>query len=147
MDTNRKTTATNTPGVSRAGASQPFADLAETGNAQAKAAFEKTSAATLEAADLLKNCCFTAVKGAQDYNNKCMEFAHANSNSAFEFIQKLSDVKSPSAFIELSTEHSRKTFETLTEQSKQLAALVQNVTSATAEPVKAAATKAFTHSS
>jgi phasin len=147
MDTNKKTTATNPPVFSKTNVSQSFGDMAEKGNAQAKDAYEKTSAASIEAADIFKNCCFTAVRGAQDYNNKFMEFAHANSNSAFEFIQKLYDVKSPSAFIELSTEHSRKTFETLTEQSKQLAALVQNATSATAEPVKAVTTKAFNHSS
>jgi len=43
-------------------------------------------------------------------------------------------VKSPSDFVELSTEHSRKQFETLTEQTKELAALAQKVTLATAEP-------------
>ena len=83
------------------------------------------SAATTEAADLIKNSYSTAVKGLQDYNNKFIEFAHANSNAAFDFIQKLPGVKSPSAFVELSTEHARKQHETLTEQTKQLAALGQ----------------------
>ena len=48
-----------------------------------------------------------------------MEFANANSNSAFEFIQKLYEVKSPSAFVELSTEHYRKQIEALTEQEQR----------------------------
>jgi len=43
----------------------------------------------------------------------------------------------------LSTNHSRKQFETLTEQAKELATLAQKVTLATAEPIKAGATKAF----
>jgi Phasin protein len=64
----------------------------------------------------------------QDYNNKFIEFAQANTNAAFDFIQKLSAVKSPSAFVELSTEHARKQLETLTEQTKQLAALAQKLT-------------------
>ena len=144
MDTNKKTTATNPPGFT--GVSQPFADFVDTGNTQVKVAYEQARAATNEAADLLKNYCSTAVKGAQDYNSKYIEFAHANSNSAFDFIQKLYDVKSPSAFIQLSTEHSRKQFEALTEQSKQLAALLQSTTLAAAEPVKTAVTKAFNHS-
>jgi hypothetical protein len=38
--------------------------------------------------------------------------------------------------MELSTEHARKQVETLTEQSRQLAALAQQVTTATAEPLK-----------
>ena len=57
--------------------------------------------------------------------------------------QKLSGVKSPSDFIELSTDHSRKQFETLTEQTKELAALAQKVTLATVEPLKTGATKVF----
>jgi hypothetical protein len=81
----------------------------------------------------------TAVKGLQDYNNKVIEFAHANSNAAFDFVQKLSGVKSPSAFLELSTTHARKQLETLTEQAKHLAAL------ATAEPLKTGVAEAFNH--
>ena len=83
------------------------------------------------------------IKGAQDYNNKVLEFAQTNTEAAFGFAQKLSDVKSPSDFIELSTEHSRKQFETLTEQTKELAALAQKVTLATAEPLRTGLTKAF----
>ena len=52
-------------------------------------------------------------------------------------------MKSPSDFIELSTDHSRKQFETMTEQTKELAALAQKVTLATVEPFKTGLTKAF----
>jgi hypothetical protein len=45
--------------------------------------------------------------------------------------------------IELSTEHSRKQYETLSEQAKELAALAQKVTLASAEPLKTGAAKAF----
>src|SRR5947199_7487656 len=89
-----------------------------------------------------KNTYSTAVKGAQDYNNKLIEFTQANTNAAYDFVQKLSGVKSPSVFVELSTEHARKQFETLTEQSKQLAALAQKVMLATAEPLKTGVAKA-----
>ena len=67
----------------------------------------------------------------------------ASTHAAFDFAQKLSDVKSPSAFVELSTEHARKQLETLTEQIKQLAAIAQKVTLATAEPFKSGVAKAF----
>jgi hypothetical protein len=66
------------------------------------------SAATTEAADLIKNSYSIVVKGAQDYNEEFIEFTQANTHAAFDFVQKLSDVKSPSAFVELSTEHARK---------------------------------------
>ena len=113
------------------------------GSAQAKEAFEKISAATAEATALIKNSYSTAVKGSQEYNTKVIEFANANTEAAFGFAQKLFGVKSPSDFIELSTEHSHQQFETLTEQSKELAALAQKVTLATAEPLKTGVTKAF----
>ena len=83
------------------------------------------------------------IKGAQDYNKKFIEFTQANTHAAFDFVQKLSDVKSPSAFVELSTAHVRKQLETQTEQIKQLAAIAQKVTLATAEPFKSGVAKAF----
>ena len=52
-------------------------------------------------------------------------------------------MKSPSAFLELSTKHARKQLETLTEQTKQLAALAQKATLATAEPLKTGVAEAF----
>jgi phasin len=129
-----------TAGSPRRDATQAFPG---NGSAQAKEAFEKMSAATGEAAALFKNSYSTAVKGAQDYNNKVLQFAQTNTEAAFGFAQKMTDVKSPSDFMELSTKHSRKQFETLTEQTKELAALAQKVTLATAEPLRTGVTKAF----
>ena len=106
-------------------------------------AYEKMTAATSEATDVIKESYSTAVKGAQDYNNKLLEFAQTNNNTAFEFAKRLFDVKSPSEFIELSTERARQQFATLTEQTKELAALAQKVTLASTEPLKASVTKAF----
>jgi phasin len=117
--------------------------MGEKGSAQAKEAFEKMSAATAGAAALIKNSYSTAVKGAQAYNNKILEFAQTNTEAAFDFAKKLSEVKSPSDFMELSTQHSRKQFETLTEQTTELAALAQKVAVATAEPLRSGVTKGF----
>jgi len=113
------------------------------GSAQAKEGFEKMRAATAEATTLMKNSYSTAVQGAQNYQAKVMEFANSNAEAAFEFAQKMAGVKSPSEFFELSTNHSRKQLETLTEQAKELATLAQKVTMATVEPLKTGATKAF----
>lgn len=143
MDMNTKTTATKPAGFPKTDAPQAFREMAEKGTTQAKETYEKMSAATTEAADLIKNSYSTAFKGVQDYNNKCIEFVHANTNAAFEFLQKLSSVKSPSAFVELSTEHARKQFETLTEQTQELTALAQKGTLATTEPLKTGIAKAF----
>jgi phasin len=107
--------------------------------------YQKMNAATTEATDLIKDSCSTAVKGAQAYNNKLLEFAQANTNVAFDFAQRLLGVKSPAEFIELSTERAREQFATLTEQTKELAGIAQKVTLANTEPLKAGVTKAFGH--
>ncbi len=62
--------------------------------------------------------------------------APRDNNKLLEFAKRLLDVKSPSEFIELSTERTRKQFETLTEQTTELAL-------ASTEPLKAGVTKAF----
>jgi phasin len=143
MDSTTKTTTAKLASSPKMDVTQAFRATAESGSAQAKEAFEKMSAATGQAADVMKNCYSTAVKGAQDYNAKVIEFANANTEAAFAFAQKLFGVKSPSDFIEMSTEHSRKQIETLTAQTTELAALAQKVTLASAEPLKTGVTKTF----
>ena len=139
MDSQTKTTKPS----SRTDVTQAFRETAETGSAQAKAAFANASTAAADAATLMKDSYSRTVKGAQEYNTKVIEFAQANTKAAFDFAQELVGVKSPSEFFELSTNRSRKQFETLTEQAKELAMLAQKVTLATAEPIKAGATKVF----
>ena len=106
MDTN-KTTTTRSSSFPKTDAPRAFSEVAEKSAMQTKETYEKMSAASTEAADLIKISSSTALKGLQDYNNKFLEFAHTNSNAAFGFMQKLHDVKSPTDFMELSTEHAR----------------------------------------
>jgi phasin len=115
---------------------------ANTMNAQAKETYGTITNATAEATDLFKTGYSTAVNGAQEYNNKLLEFTQANTKVAFDFAQKLMGVKSPLEFIELSTEHARKQFQALTEQAQELVALGQKVTLATTEPLKTNVAKA-----
>ena len=143
LDSTTKTTTAKPANSPRMDATQAFRATAGNGSAQAKEAFEKMSAARAEATDLIKNSVSAAVKGAQDYNTKVIEFAQTNTKVALEFVQKLSGLKSPSDIIELSTDHSRKQFEILSEQAKELAALAQKATLATIEPLKTGVTRAF----
>ena len=143
MDKNTETTASK-PAALPNGA-DGFRDTAEKGMTQAKEMHEKMNTATTEAADLIRNSYSTAVKGMQDYNNKIIEFARANSNAAFDFVQKMSGMNSSSVFVELWAEHLRKQVETLTEQTKQLAALAQKATLATMEPIKTGVAEALNH--
>ena len=95
-----------------------------------------TSVPRCQTADIIGNCYLTAVKRVQDYNKELLEYTHANTKTAFDFAQRMSGVKSPSEFVELSTELAQQQLMTLTEQTKQLAALAQQVTLATADPLK-----------
>jgi len=137
MDTNAKT-------KSKVDAPGQFRDMAEKGATQSREAFEKMSAATGQAVDVMRNCYSTACKGAQDYNSKLVEFTQANTKTALDYAQRMSAVRSPSEFFELSTELAQRQFATLTEQTQQLATLAQQVTLAATEPITTGALKEST---
>jgi phasin len=124
-------------------APQAFREVAEKSTAQAKENFEKLSAASGEAAEAMKTTYLTAMKGAQNYSAKVIEFAQANADATFTFAKELPRVKSPSEFMTVSAEHTRAQFEVLTQQAKELAELAQKVSVECAEPLKAGVAKAF----
>jgi phasin len=113
--------------------------------AQSKETFEKISSATAEAANLIQSSCTTAFEGVQAYNKKLVEFTRVNTTAAFDFVQKLHGLKSPSEFIELSTEHARTQTEALSRQTEQLTALAQKIALASTEPLQSGAAKAASH--
>ena len=108
-----------------------------------KDAVERMSAATTEAANGMQHSYVVGLKGVQDYNKKCMEFAQANTKAAMEFFQKLSVAKSPTEFIELSTTNAQRQLTTLTEQTKELGELAQQATLAAVDPFKTSFAKGF----
>ena len=120
-----------------------FREFAERGVAQAKDTYEKMKAAAEEATDVLETTYSTATKGASDYGLKVIETARANTNAAFDFASQLMTVKSLSEMVELSTAHTRKQFEALATQSKELAAIAQKAATDSAEPVKESFGKVF----
>jgi len=122
---------------------EAFRETAEKGVAQVKDTYEKAKVATEQATDILKDTYATAAKGATEYNLKIIEIARTNTTSAFEHAQQLLGVKSPSEFVELSTAHARKQFDTMIAQTKELTELAQKVTTKITEPLKAGMTMAF----
>lgn len=137
------TTNTKTSRSAAADVPQQLRDVAETGAKHSKEAFDKIGAATTEVTEAVTNCCSTALKGLQEYNSKLAEFTQTNTKSNFEFIQSLAAVKSPSEFVQVSTEHAKHQLEALAEQVKELTELTQQVTLTTAEPLKTGFAKAF----
>ena len=122
---------------------EAFRETAEKRVAQAKDTYEKAKVATEQATDILKDTYATAAKGATEYNLKIIEIARTNANTAFEHAQKLIGAKSPSEFVEFSTAHARKQFDTMIAQTKELTELAQKVTTKITEPLKAGVTMAF----
>src|SRR6266481_5820070 len=120
-----------------------FREMAEKSVSQAKETYEKMKSAAEEATDVLEDTSAAATTGASDYGLKVSEAARANTNAAFDFATQLMTVKSLSEMVELSTAHTRKQFEALTAQSKELAAIAQKVATDSAEPVKESFGKVF----
>jgi phasin len=120
-----------------------FREFAEKGISQAKEGYDKMKAAAEEATDMLEETYATATRGCSDYGLKLIETARTNTNAYFDFFGALMTVKSPSEAIELTTAHTRKQFETLTAQSKELTALAQKVATESSEPIKTGVTNAF----
>lgn len=122
---------------------QAIHEMAGKGAAQAKEAYEKMTAATADASQLIQSACTSAAQGAAECNSKVIEFARANTNAAFDYANELLGVKSPSDFLKIATEHARKQFEVLSAQTKELTALSQKAMLEAVEPLKAGAAKAF----
>jgi phasin len=120
-----------------------FREVGEKGVSQATEGYKKMKSAAEEASNVLEDTYATATKGTADYVAKLIETARVNTNAAFDFYTELMTVKSFSEFVELSTAHARKQFETVTGQTKELTALAQKVTTGSAEPLKDSVTKAF----
>jgi phasin len=122
---------------------EAFRQTAEKSVAQTKDTYEKAKVATEQATDILKDTYATVAKGATEYNLRVIEIARTNTNAAFEHVQALIGVKSPPEFVELSTAYTRKQFDTMIAQSKELTDLARKMTTKMTEPLKAGATMAF----
>jgi phasin len=120
-----------------------FREMAEKSVSQAKETYDKMKSAADEASGMIEDTYTTATKGASEYGLKVIEAARENTNAAFDYATRLMAVKSLSEVVELSTAHTRKQYEVLTAQSKELATIAQKVATETAEPVKESFGKTF----
>jgi hypothetical protein len=110
---------------------------------QTKDLAQKTTESAHEATKDFEQAYSSVAKDAAEFNRQWFEMMRGNASSTIEFMQQLAGVKSPTEFLELSTIHSRKQFETFTEQSQQLMSLAQKVTNGAIAPVQAGMKKHF----
>jgi phasin len=120
-----------------------FRELAEKSTLQAKENYDKLKNATEEVTGGFKDAYEAATKSTRDYGVRLIQAGRTNVNSAFDYAAELLSAKSPSEAIELSTAQLRKQFETLAEQSKELASLAQKIATETTEPIRKGVNKAF----
>jgi phasin len=117
-------------------ATAAFRQFAEKGLSQAKDNYAKMKTAAEEATTILETSYANASKGAADYGLKMVEMARTNSNATFDFATELLGARTFAQVVEISTAHTRKQIEALTEQVKELSTLAQKVATHTAEPIK-----------
>jgi phasin len=117
-------------------ATTAFREMAEKGIVQAKDTYAKMKTAAEEATGILEHTYANASKGAADYGLKVIEAARANSNAAFDFATELFGARTMAQMVEISTAHTRKQIESMSEQARELSALAQKVATTTAEPIK-----------
>jgi phasin len=75
--------------------------------------------------------------GAANFHHQWIEIVRFNTNSTLDLVQQLLGVRSPAEFLELSSAHFRKQFETFAEQSKHLTGMAQKMTTHALVPLQA----------
>jgi len=117
--------------------------FAEKGVSQARESYAKFKDAAESQNGTIEAVFTCASKGASEYTAKLMEFMKANTSTHLDFAQELLGTKSPTEAMQLWSGHSRKQFETLQAQAKELLEIGQRVAAETAEPIKASASKLY----
>ena len=117
--------------------------FAEKGVSQARDSYAKFKDAAETHNSTIEAVFTSASKGSNAYSTKLLEFFKANTTASLDFAQELFGVKTPAAALELWTSHTRKQFETLSAQAKELAELGQKVATETVEPIKTSAAKFY----
>src|SRR6266567_2944997 len=109
--------------------------LAEKSVAQAKSAFDKTGAATAAETRRAEQSALTAFHGAQECYLKMLNMAHDNTVAGFDLARELASVQTPSEFVEVWAARTRESYETFSEQAKELSELVQKMATSTTQPL------------
>jgi hypothetical protein len=88
-----------------------------------------------EAASRTQESTSIAAEAFRDYQLKLVSAAQDNANAFFEYAQDALQARSVSDLIELSTSHTRRQFEMMSEQARELAASVQRMAAGTTRPL------------
>jgi hypothetical protein len=84
-----------------------------------------------------------AVENIRAFNVRMIDMARINTEAAFDFARQIASAKAPADIVELWTAHAHRQFETLSEQTKELAALGQKMAGESAAPLARSVNQAF----
>lgn len=84
-----------------------------------------------------------AANAAEEYRARVFEFMKVNMNATLEYALRVASVKSPTEFVELSTNHARKQFETVTAQTRELGEIAQKLATCNNERLAESFSKMF----
>jgi hypothetical protein len=88
-----------------------------------------------EAGNRMQESASRAVDRLRDYQLKVLSATQANVNAFFEFAQGVVRAKSIPEVVELSIAHTRRQFEQMTEQSREMAEATQELAKEAARPL------------
>ena len=111
-------------------------ELAEQGFARVREGCETIRAASAGMTEALRETFSSNARGATDYGLKVFEISNANAASALDFFVHLFGSKSSTDVFALSAAQARKTFDTASDQNKELWALAQKLATETGEPIR-----------
>lgn len=120
-----------------------FRDLAEKSVSQARDTYAKFKTAAEDVTDLVETTVEAAREGAIAIGAKALDAAKTNSDASFALARELFGAKTISEVIELQSTYSRKLFESVTAQFKELQELTGKVVTETTKPVAAKVEKSF----
>jgi phasin len=117
--------------------------MIEKGIVETRGAYTKARSAADETNSALEASFVTAKTGAVEINAKVLKALRASADANFDFVKSILGVKSIADYVTLHSEFARKQIETLTGQTKDIAALAQKIATESAEPIKTRVAKTF----
>jgi hypothetical protein len=86
-----------------------------------------------------------AADGLRDYQIKILSATQANIDAFFEYAQEVLSARSVPELVELSTTHSRRQLQMMTEQAREIMSAAQKMTTESARPLTSGFTSQFGH--
>jgi hypothetical protein len=108
-----------------------------------RAARENLERVTEDATRNAEQSYSTALAGMRELNLKLIEMAQANTEAVFELAHEIASAEAPSDLAGIWAEHTRRQFELMTKQSKELTNLRQKLAGRTTEPLTRTVNEAF----